>query len=54
VGLNPEARGLGGALLWLAVLWVTFRAPALLRAGTDVRVGATVAVAARAAARRLA
>ena len=48
VGLGAEARGLGGALLWIAVLWVTFRVPALLRAGTDARVGLAVAVAARA------
>jgi hypothetical protein len=54
VGLGAEGRGLGGALLWIAVLWVTFRVPALLRAGTDARVGIAVAVAARAAARRLA
>ena len=53
VGLGAEARGLGGALLWIAVLWVTFRVPALLRAGTDARVGLAVAVAARAVTRRL-
>ena len=53
VGLGAEARGLGGALLWIAVLWVTFRVPALLRAGSDARVGLAVAVAARAVTRRL-
>ena len=35
------------------MLWVTFRVPALLRAGSDARVGLAVAVAARAVTRRL-
>lgn len=53
VGLDEGTRGLGGALLWIALLWVTFRVPALLRAGTDVRLGLVGALAVRAATRGL-
>jgi hypothetical protein len=53
VGLDEGTRGLGGALLWIALLWVTFRVPALLRAGTDVRLGLVGALAVRGATRRL-
>jgi hypothetical protein len=52
-GVAPEARGIGAALLWIALLWTAFKVPGLLRSAANGRLGLVEVVVVRALTRRL-